>query len=301
MVWHGIISVSVRLAGLDQQEHGVARILRRGDQGADVRAVQDVLNFHIRRLVPLEVNGRFGTNTKARVIEFQRANGLVLLDGIVGPLTVGRMFQTEQLPVVLRLAPSSSTSALGLQPPRLIPPLTLPGLPPGRVVLPALSPIQLFPSGTARLPPLTAQGQLLTLLVTVPVRNDPMDPTLRSQQQVLQLLQSLPPNFPFRAALLGAVPQPTKIDGTLDKGFKWGVAPVFELNKVAAPAEFAVGLQGNARYTLQLVPSGPGGLKIGWFVGGDFKATIDYTTSQATSRPLFQFQGTVTTGLGGVF
>ncbi len=278
----------------------MARILRSGDQGADVRAVQDVLNFQIRRLEPLVVDGRFGAKTLARVAEFQRANRLAA-DGIVGPVTVGRMFQTEQLPVVLRLAPNASASASGLQAPRLIPPLTLPGLPPGRPVLPALSPIQLFPSGTARLPPLTAQGQLLTLLLTVPVRNDPLDPTLRSQQQVLQLLQSLPPNFPFRATIIGAAPQPAKIDGTLDKGFKWGVDPVFDLNKVAAPAEFAVGLQGNARYTLQLVPSGPGGLKIGWFVGGDFKATIDYTSSQATSRPLFQFQGTVTTGLGGFF
>ncbi|MEO8060097.1 MAG: peptidoglycan-binding domain-containing protein [Burkholderiales bacterium] len=278
----------------------MARILRNGDQGADVRSVQDVLNFQIRRLEPLVVDGRFGAKTQARVAEFQRANALAA-DGIVGPVTIGRLFQTEQLPVVLRLAPNPTASASGLQPPRLIPPLTLPGLPPGRPVLPVLSPIQLFPSGTARMPPLTAQGQLLTLLLTVPVRNDPVEPTLRAQQQLLQLLQPLPPNFPFRAAIIGAVHPPAKSDGELDKGFKWGLDPVFDLKKVAAPAEFAVGLQGNARYTLQVVPSGPGGLKIGWFVGGDFKATIDYTSSQATSRPLFQFQGTVTTGLGGFF
>lgn len=278
----------------------MARILRNGDQGADVRAVQDVLNFQIRRLEPLVVDGRFGAKTQARVAEFQRANALAA-DGIVGPITVGRLFQTEQMPVVLRLAPNTLASASGLKPPRLIPPLTLPGLPPGRPVFPVLSPIQLFPSGTARLPALTSQGQLLTLLLTVPVRNDPVDPTLRAQQQLLQLLQPLPANFPFRATIIGAVQPPVKSDGALDKGFKYGVDPVFELKKVAAPAEFAAGLQVKARYTLQLVPSGAGGLKIGWFVGSDFKATIDYTSSQATSRPLFQLQGTVTTGLGGFF
>jgi peptidoglycan hydrolase-like protein with peptidoglycan-binding domain len=282
-------------AGLDHQEQGMARILRDGDQGADVRAVQDALNFQIRRLDRLAVDGRFGQKTLARVAEFQRANGLAA-DGIVGPVTGGRLFQTEQMPVLLRLSPNAQASSLTT--PRLIPPLTLPGLPPG---FPVLSPIQLFPSGTARLPPLTAQGQLLTLRLTVPARNDPLDPTLRSQQQVLQLLQSLPANFPFRAAIVGAVPQPVKIDGVLGKGFKWGVDPVFDVTKVAAPAEFKVGVKGNARYTLQLVASGPGGLKIGWFVAGDFKATIDYTSSQATSRPLFQFQGMITTGLGGFF
>ena len=278
----------------------MARILRSGDQGLDVREVQDALNFQIRRLGLLAVDGRYGPKTQARVAEFQRANGLSA-DGMVGPLTVGRLFQTETLPVVLQIAPNASASASGIQPPRLIPPLTLPGFPQGGPVLPALSPIQLFPSNTVRVPPLTAQGQLLTLKVTVPSRNDPLDPTQRSQQQTLQLLQTLPFNFPFRATLIGAVPQPAKIDGVLGKGFTWGVDPVFDLNKVAAPIEFAAGVSGNARYTLQLVPNGPGGLKIGWFVGGDFKATIDYTSTLATSRPLFQFQGTVTTGLGGFF
>lgn len=276
----------------------MGRILRNGDQGADVRAVQDALNFQIRRLQPLAVDDRFGPKTMARVAEFQRANALVA-DGIVGPITVARLFQTERLPVVLRLAPSASAS--GLQSPRLIPPLTLPGLPQRLPGLPVLSPIQLFPSSTARLPPLTPQGQLLTLQLTVPARNDPLDPTQRSQQQVLQLLQPLPANFPFRATIVGVVPQPATIDGALDKGFKWGVDPLFDLTKVAAPTEFTVGVKGNARYTLQLVPNGAGGLKIGWFVAGDFKATLDYTSRLATSRPLFQFQGTVTTGLGGFF
>ena len=52
----------------------MARLLRQGDQGQDVRAVQDVLNFQIRRLEPLVVDGIFGPKTDARVREFQRVN-----------------------------------------------------------------------------------------------------------------------------------------------------------------------------------------------------------------------------------
>ena len=282
----------------------MARTLRNGDQGTDVRAVQDVLNFHIRRLQPLRVDGRFGPQTQARVVEFQRANALVA-DGVVGPRTAARLFETEQLPLALRLSPASAPAAAfassSLQPPRLIPPLSLPGRPPSTPTLPVLSPVQLFPSSSAQLPPLTAQGQTLAFVLNVPVRNDPQDPTARSQQQVLQLLQTLPANFPFRAALIGAVPQPVKTPGDPDRGFKWGVDPVFDLRKLGAPIEFGVGLKGQARYTIQVVSSGASGLKLGLFVGGDFKAVLDYTSSLATARPLFELQGSVTTGLGGVF
>jgi hypothetical protein len=31
----------------------MGRLIRQGTKGADVRAVQEVLNFHIRRLAPL--------------------------------------------------------------------------------------------------------------------------------------------------------------------------------------------------------------------------------------------------------
>ena len=282
----------------------MARLLRNGDQGADVRALQDVLNFHIRRLQALVVDGRFGPQTQARVVEFQRSNSLAT-DGVVGPRTTARLFETERLPLALRLSPASAPAAAfaprGLQPPRLIPPLSLPGLPPSVPTLPVLSPVRLFPSGSAQLPPLTAQGQTLAFVLNVPVRNDPQDPTARSQQQVLQLLQTLPANFPFRAAIIGALPQPIKTPGDPDRGFKWGIDPVFDLRKLGAPVEFAVGLQGQARYTVQVVSSGASGLKLGLFVGGDFKAVLDYTSVRATARPLFELQGSVTTGLGGVF
>ena len=60
--------------------------LQNGSSGTDVRHVQEMLN----RLVPvspqLTVDGIFGPKTQARVIDFQKKNGLVA-DGIVGPLT----------------------------------------------------------------------------------------------------------------------------------------------------------------------------------------------------------------------
>jgi peptidoglycan hydrolase-like protein with peptidoglycan-binding domain len=288
----------------------MSRLLRQGDQGADVRALQDVLNFHIRRLPPLPVIGRFGPSTHARVIDFQRSNGLSP-DGVVGPRTAARLFETEHLPLSLRIIPTQAgasgaapgAAVRGLPPPRLIPPLILPGRQPSAPVLPVLSPVQLFPSGTARLPALTPQGQTLVWNVTVPVRNDPQDPTARSQGQVLQLLQTLPQSFPFRAQIIGAVPQPVRSPGPAgpSAGFQWGVAPLFELNKLGPPVEFAGGVKGQARYTLHVVSAAAQTLKLGLFVGGDFKALFDYTSSQASARPLLMLQGSVSVGLGGVF
>jgi peptidoglycan hydrolase-like protein with peptidoglycan-binding domain len=66
-------------------------LLRQGSTGAEVRALQDVLNFHVRRVAPLKVDGVFGPKTDARVREFQRANGLKA-DGLVGPKTNAQLF-----------------------------------------------------------------------------------------------------------------------------------------------------------------------------------------------------------------
>ena len=274
----------------------MARILRNGDQGAEVRAVQDALNFHIRRLQPLAVDGIFGAKTQARVIEFQRANGLTA-DGAVGPLSAGKLFETESLTLTLQISPRLQLTLpggarAGIQPPRLIPQLVLPGPP---VVL------RLPPASLARLPALTQQGQLLTLSLDVPSRNDPLDPTQRSFNQVVQLLQTLPANFPFRADIVGLVPNPVKKPGGFGFGFSWGVDPLFDLGKLGPPIEFTVGLKANARYALGLVNRGPGGLKIGLFAKGDFKGELDYTSERAISRPLLKLDGTILVGLGGVF
>ena len=102
----------------------MGRLIKQGCKGADVRAVQDVLNFHVRRLAPLAVDGDFGPLTQARVVEFQKSNQLKP-DGIVGPKTLGKLFEEEALPISFALLPQQ-TSASGIAPPRLIPPLTLP-------------------------------------------------------------------------------------------------------------------------------------------------------------------------------
>src|SRR6478672_1645432 len=109
----------------------MGRLIKQGTKGEDVRAVQDVLNFHIRRLTPLDVDGDFGPLTHARVVEFQKSNQLGP-DGIVGPNTMAKLFEEEKLPITLVLQPRQGSAiggtANGIQPPRLIPPLTLPPL-----------------------------------------------------------------------------------------------------------------------------------------------------------------------------
>lgn len=284
----------------------MSRTLRVGDKGADVRAVQDVLNFQIRRLEALVVDGAFGPLTKGRVVEFQRANGLSA-DGVVGPVTAGKLFETERLPLALRIAPNGPAAlraASGIQPPRLIPPLTLPGFPPFK---PPPGPLQitrlsLDPASTARLPALTPPGQTLALGVTVPSRNDPLDPDIRSHLQIVSLLNTLPLNFPFRASIIGAVPNPVKSPASFDtSGFRWGVEPLFDLKKLGPPAEFTVGAKAKARFAIELIPKGPSGVKVGVFFAGDFGAVLDYTSEQATSRPLLNLQGSFVTGVGGEF
>ena len=279
------------------------RMLRAGDVGADVRALQDVLNFHIRRLEPLAVDGTFGPKTKARVIDFQRANGLSD-DGIVGPNTNNKLFESEKQQFSLSILPASTSSSFGIKPPTLIPPLTLPGFPapgaPPLIPVPRLTLMQLAPSSSASVPAL-GTGQLLALSLTVPARNDPLDPAVKSFRQIVQLLETLPPNFPFRAAIIGAVPNPIKVIGDISSGFKWGIDPVFDLKKFSGPAEFVVGARAHASYTINILPGGPSGLKLGLFAKGDFKGTVDYTSELATATPLFLMQGAFTLGFDGRF
>ena len=112
-----IMEVSVRIPPLRDHENDgwerrrglerrvpMGRLVKQGSKGADVRAIQDVLNFHIRRLTALAVDGDFGPLTHARVVEFQKSNQLKP-DGIVGPNTMGKLFEEEQLPITLVLVP----------------------------------------------------------------------------------------------------------------------------------------------------------------------------------------------------
>ena len=106
------------------------------------------------------------------------------------------------MPISLALVPRLTLTMppvgqrpLGLQPPQLIPPLTLPPL-----TLPLSPVINLFllpPASFSPVPTLDQRGQALNLTLTAPVRNDPVDPRVASFNQIIHLVSSLPPNFPF--------------------------------------------------------------------------------------------------------
>jgi hypothetical protein len=286
----------------------MGRLIKQGISGGDVRSVQDVLNFHIRRLKPLKVDGIFGPLTHARVVEFQKINGLSA-DGIVGPKTLGKLFEEELLPVKLALVPREASSLngrrLGIQPPRLIPPLTLPPLTP-----PLLSPFFLPPDSFTKVPALTPAGQTMTLVITSPVRSDPVDPAAATFAEIMRLLDHLPQTFPFRGTILGAVPRPVRKIGPLELdpvspmtfGFQWGAKPEFDFKSIGPPPQFAVGGSASARYVLKLIDK-PGSAvpQLGLFGQGDFRGTIDWTSESAQSRPQIDLRGSVLGGIEGRF
>ncbi|WP_428668426.1 peptidoglycan-binding domain-containing protein [Reyranella sp.] len=286
----------------------MGRLVRQGCKGADVRAIQDVLNFHVRRLAPLVVDGDFGPRTHARVTEFQKSNQLQA-DGIVGPRTLAKLLEEEQLQITLALVPQAGStvggSPRGIQPPRLIPPLTLPPLTP-----PFVTPFFLPPDSSSRIPVLTPTGQTLSFLTTAPARNDPIDPATRSFNEIMRLLDRLPQSFPFRGTIIGAVPRPVRKVGPLQLdpvspmsfGFQWGVKPLFDLKSIGPPIQFTVGGGVNARYILKLIDK-PGSTvpQLGLFVQGDFKGTIDWTSQTAESRPQIDLKGSILGGLQGRF
>jgi peptidoglycan hydrolase-like protein with peptidoglycan-binding domain len=59
------------------------RTLRKGDEGSDVKIVQEALT---KKGATIKVDGKFGSGTEAAVKDFQRRNGLDA-DGAVGPQT----------------------------------------------------------------------------------------------------------------------------------------------------------------------------------------------------------------------
>ena len=270
----------------------MGRLIAQGTKGEDVKAVQDVLNFHIRRLKPLAVDGKFGPLTHARVVEFQKSNKLKP-DGIVGSKTMGKLFEEEQVPITLVLAPRDATTVggprFGIQPPRLIPPLTLPPITPP-LTPPLVTLFLLPPDSFSGVPALTPSGQTVSFVITSPVRNDPADRATATFLEIMRLLDGLPQTFPFRGAILGAVPKPVRKIGVLELdpvspmnfGFKWGVDPVFDFKSIGPPVQFGVGASVNARYVIKLIDK-PGSLvpQLGLFGQGDFKGTIDWTSKTA--------------------
>jgi hypothetical protein len=81
-----------------------------GSAGQKVRHLQDALNkLPPSSLPPLNVDGRFGPKTFARVKEFQSNNHLVV-DGIVGPATLGMILKLLESLSVTPPAPPAPAS-----------------------------------------------------------------------------------------------------------------------------------------------------------------------------------------------
>ncbi len=282
----------------------MSRVLSQGMTGPDVRALQDVLNFHIRRGEPLKVDGVFGPKTLARVLEFQKVNNLKA-DGLVGPKTNDQLFEVTELPIPLVFLPAVQLNPLqfgkpqnvGIQPPRLIPPLQWPG-PPTPAPFPFGSPrsFSLFPNSLASLPDLNGPANALGLKVTVPTRKDPGDPSVASRAAIIEMIDELPVNSKFKAFLISKVPNPVTKISPPGSGFNWGVEPLFNpLN----PTGF--GVKGNAQFTVRLTDGGNGMPNMVFGAWGDGKFFLNFDTKQGQARPAVQAEGQVFLGVKGVF
>ena len=82
------------------------RTLSAGSTGEDVRALQRLLNFHfpLPWWAPLAEDGIFGSKTRARILEFQSINHL-LVDGIVGPKTRETLLDSRTFSFNASIAP----------------------------------------------------------------------------------------------------------------------------------------------------------------------------------------------------
>jgi hypothetical protein len=278
--------------------------LAKGATGQPVRALQDVLNFQMRRGTPLKVDGIFGQKTDARVREFQTALGLKP-DGIVGPLTNEQLFEVTDVTVPLIFMPRlqltlptvGQSPAQGIQPPRLIPPLQWPGPP-----FPPPPPFQFnggftFGPGTSiTLPSFSEPADVLGLRFTVPTRKDPQDPNVASRTAIVEMIDNLPVNSRFRAFLVSQVPDPVTRISPPGTGFSWGLSPLFD---PLDPKGF--GVKGNARFSVR-ISEGLNGLPNAVFSAwGDGKLELDFTSRSGQARPHILGQGQLFLGVLGTF
>ncbi len=282
----------------------MSRLLSIGSSGQDVRAVQDVLNYHVRRGEPLRVDGTFGPKTNARVREFQSSNNLKP-DGIVGPNTERLLFQVHDVMVPLLLFPKlqltlpqlGGGAPQGIQPPRLIPPLQWPGLPfapPGPFTLGR--PFVLAQSGAAQLPDFSAPVNALALKVTVPFRQDPVDPAVASRNAILELIDDLPFNSKIKVFLSNKVPDPVVRFSAPSTGFSWGLTPLFD---PLDPKGF--GVKGNAGYAIRVTEGLRGVPNIVFAAWGDGQMFLNFDSRQGQAKPRLEALGQVFLGFQGLF
>ncbi len=281
----------------------MSRTLMLGSQGPDVRALQDALNYQIRRGQPLVVDGRFGPLTEARVREFQKAAGLAV-DGKAGSQTQNALFEVTEitLPILfmprLQLTPPAfGKPGAGIQPPRLIPPLQWPGPPmppPGPFVLgPSF---RLNQSSFSTLPNMTTPANALGIKIVTPTRKDQLDPNVRSRKAIVELIEQLPANSQFKSFLVSQIPNPVTKISPPPAGFDWGVEPLFN---PLDPKGF--GLSGNARFTVRVTQGGDGRPNVVVGAWGEGKVFLDFTRKAGQASPRVEAEGQVFFGLKGVF
>ena len=78
--------------GLDQYDRGYLPTLKKGSQGAYVKELQSLLNYHKVNGGMLTIDGIFGVLTYNAVIDFQARHNLVK-DGIVGRKTWSKLYE----------------------------------------------------------------------------------------------------------------------------------------------------------------------------------------------------------------
>ena len=289
----------------------MADLLKRGSTGPDVRAVQDVLNFHIRRLQPLEVDGKYGPLTEARVREFQRVNALSP-DGQVGPNTRAVLFAATTGSFRLGLQYLGDQpldvrdSRPGIRPPQLIPPLVWPGPGPAPlpwpVPLPTPSlfpqpPIVIFPDSRSFIPPWAPKGTVvINLNFVIPLRSDPADPKAVARKLAVDLINKMTDKNGVRAFLLDLIPKETKITPPSGGGFNWGVDPLF--NHLLSGK---TGLKGHAKYSVLLTGPSPILPTISVDVGGDASAEVDLSKWNGRTWPTTVLQWQAGIHLSGTF
>ena len=79
--------VKDKIDNMKKPDVAITQTLRRGDQGEEVRVLQQLLNDFGYKI---EVDGNFGRGTRSAVKDFQRKEGLEA-DGVVGPSTLAKL------------------------------------------------------------------------------------------------------------------------------------------------------------------------------------------------------------------
>ena len=282
----------------------MARTLVQGSTGDDVRSVQDMLNYHLRRETPLAVDGIFGPKTFARVKLFQSRQKLKD-DGIVGKLTNAALFEVHEYQAQaivfpqLTLPTFQDLGGFGIKQPRLIPPLTFPQTP--QLVLPSpvtfLPPITLTNQSSATFLAVRQPSVLNMTFSVVPVK-DPADPFVQSTENLIQLVNDLPVDSKFRAFLISQIPRPiSKIaepnSSFSFKPFKPSYNP-FDPNKIGNTSSAAFRLRIFGRpgdVTPQIALEGR----------AEGKIELEYTGNAASNYFKATSEWNFALGLGGTF